>query len=92
MVNKNDFLSMESEIKMMRNPNVWPRWPVLPVVNRNEPGWPECGIMINECKPIVYLIGMFELKAGVLSESLKDVKKAEFQTYEALIQAGWEVD
>jgi len=81
--------SMTEEVKMMKDPGSWPMWPVLPVV-KHAAG--SCGILTADGKPIIYLVNMLDLSSGVLKDMLVDKPKVEFESFEAIFNAGWEVD
>jgi hypothetical protein len=55
---------VERDRKMMHNPVDWPRWPILPLKPRDGMYQGiECGFLLNEAKPTVYLGYIYALDA-----------------------------
>jgi len=84
----------EEDLKLIKDVAQWPNV-VLPLVNRanrRAGEAPPCGFLTqgNDCK--LYLHNMFELETGPLSPQLVGVPVLEFESLEAMLEAGWEVD
>ena len=78
-------------LAMLRSPERWPRWPVLPVVR----GPVDAGVVIHggaEAAPTVYIVNLYSLKPGLLVPQLKDRPKHVYATLEAMLADGWRVD
>lgn len=79
-----------SDLELMRKPNEWPQWPVLPVKRYPEgQTWPEVGIMVEGsgevANPKVWLTNMF---TGIKPET----KAEDYKNLDEVIAAGWVVD
>jgi len=76
---------------MIRSPENWPRWPVLPVKRPAEFGWQIGTIVANEKVynrqgPIkIFLASMFE-------DVTTDTPHREYANAEAAVKDGWIVD
>jgi hypothetical protein len=84
----------EHDIAIMRDPDAWPAWPVLPLkrpAGRYE--FPECGFVLDSqveaTDPwVVYQGTIYEVQ-----ETLRDKSKhLEYDSPEAIVTAGWIVD
>ncbi len=49
--------TVEEDRLMMLDPERWPKWPVLPVVERV--GGRRCGVMFADAKPVVYVMNLY---------------------------------
>ena len=79
----------------LNNPQTWPAYPLMPVVNRGErePGsMPPCGFLVVGHGSKVYKTNMFGLKDGEIIPQLAGVPTDEFDSFEAMLDAGWECD
>lgn len=91
--------SRADHLKMMRDPNRWPCWPLLPLHHRTRAakdgsGGRELGFLVEagmrgEAAPKVY-IGLIQF--GLMGQRLSELPTEEFPTLEALVDDGWEVD
>jgi hypothetical protein len=88
----------EEDARYMRDPDKWPHWPVLPLVERDVEGSQRrSGIMVEQKKgeqPKVWVNAiMWQLKDGNLIQQLdamaSEVK--EYESFEALAQQ-WRID
>jgi len=75
-----------TDAELMENPDLWPVYPILPVVKRGKNRAE--GVMMPG-KSVVYLINMYAIKS---EESLVASPKETFDNYEAVVAAGWRVD
>lgn len=85
----------QREITMMKTPDHWPRWPILPVKRSGHILEPfGCGIMVAsaDCALHIYDIDMFLLQSGPLGPQLDAVEHKEYQDYDAILDDGWVVD
>lgn len=74
------------EAGFIRNVELWPMWPWLPVKNyRNATGGPDVGMMHSSDLHKVYVVSMFDLKDA----NLETVPTEVFDSVEDLIKAGW---
>tara|TARA_Y100000310_G_scaffold259334_1_gene267991 strand:+ start:535 stop:777 length:243 start_codon:yes stop_codon:yes gene_type:complete len=79
-----------TDLEMMKAPNKWERWPLLPIV-RDHKLDPNTGIMVEGILK-VYHVNLWELKTGSLADILKDVPSVEYDSLEGIIADGWKVD
>jgi hypothetical protein len=82
----------QADLKMISEPNEWPNVIILPLVNREERNLPRCAFLVRGDGPNLYKKNMFELVGGPLLPQLADVPTTEFESFEAILEAGWEVD
>jgi hypothetical protein len=86
----------QDDLDMMKNPMTWHCWPILPIKKRNESGGrPEFGLLLATKKPVVYLVGMFDLgDLGIknTADIMKKVKSTAYSSFEAILDDGWIVD
>ena len=76
-------------ISFLKRPHVWPCWPVCPVKRHVGQGMlPDIGIVVADGTWIVYRISLFTATAA----DLESCEKHEYETVEALVADGWEVD
>ena len=84
----------EEDLKLIKDIAQWPNI-ILAMVNRanRQPGgMPECGFLTQDNDHKLYLKNMFDLDTGPLSPQLVGVPVLEFDSVEAMLEAGWEVD
>jgi hypothetical protein len=88
-----------TEREMLSDPDLWPNWPVLPVVKRSKkPGvWPKTGTMvaIEEHKTTVFEFNIFAVSGRSLRDVIAELKPEQvhkFESVDEIIAAGWEVD
>lgn len=85
----------QQQINMMKDLNCWPRWPWLPLKHRSEmdAGMRKLAVMhadhAEPPKVRVYLGSMYEQGKWF---PLPDSKYLEFDSLEAVLAAGWEID
>jgi hypothetical protein len=98
MDSKNEKENAE-DLKLMKDPLSWYRWPILPVKkipdNGGSGGRPEFGFLLAIGKPIVYLKNMYDLQElGVttVKEIIEKVAGKEYSSFERIIDDGWIVD
>lgn len=81
---------------MIRDPGQWPKWPLLPVVNRKPVGMPDGGVLIaGDPTNTVYRINLWSVPSGVVKDTIvnnPDIPRTTYDSIEAMLQAGWEVD
>lgn len=79
-----------SEAAMVRDPDQWPQWPVLPMKNREqrEHGSPAIGFLQDTgiAEPVVLYHG------NIFDGGRDDLATTVFQTVDDLLGAGWVVD
>jgi hypothetical protein len=80
---------ISEEVGFIKTVEMWPLYPVLPMKHRNryQPGHPKdqgLGVMVAGQGPKVWLVDLFQLDTlGPETPAL------EFESYEALVAAGW---
>lgn len=77
----------ERERTMLRDEDMWPRWPVLPLKRRQADNV-QPGLLYSGQGPVVFLTYMYKLS----SVKLTDVEHIRYENYEALRADGWVVD
>lgn len=81
------------DIDMMKHEDEWPLWPLLPVKKYPQPGCaPIVGVLAAGQGPKVYLIGILDVKTGLLGDVLDGVPTKDFNSFEHLVAEGWMVD
>lgn len=88
-----DVPEREHDLRMMQDPDAWPRWPVLPL-KRSTPDDPlDCAFLM--CRfvdsgpdPEVWLGTIYEASDLVGDES----KHVVYESWDALLADGWRVD
>lgn len=76
----------ERQRAMMRNEDMWPAWPVLPL-KRIVNGDMQPGLLYSGQGPVVFLTYMYKLP-----NSFKDVPTVKYENYDAILTDGWVVD
>ena len=79
------------QLDMMQQPDTWPRWPFLPLIRRTKGLKPfgEEGLLYDdgEHKFTVYFANLF-----MLPQNLATCASKTYESYEAIVADGWEVD
>lgn len=74
--------------RLIADPDSWPNWPLLPVKNkqlRDTTGFPRIGVLLAGNTGLVVEGNMFE---GIE----KDAPSWKYDSVDAMLAAGWEVD
>jgi hypothetical protein len=80
---------------MMRDPDQWPRWPVLPLKKPSPRSFPEFGFLYSRSakgnlpEPVTLYKGAI---LDVAKKPLNEIPQEQFETIEKLREAGWVVD
>jgi hypothetical protein len=83
-----------NDVEFMKNPELWPIWPRLPLKKRRGNLGFELAIMIEgtvsgrgigTVKPIVYFATMYEVLDS-------DTPRKQYDSFEAIVEDGWVVD
>ena len=86
----------EDDLKLMKDPLSWYRWPILPVKKIPDNGErPKFGFLLAIGKPIVYLKNMYDLQElGVttVKEIMEKVESKEYPSFDSIVDDGWIVD
>lgn len=85
----------KTDLAMIIRPVSWPRWPVLPIKRSVKGGFPQTATLFANGKPIVYLVGMYEMEAtteNTWDATLAQYDKKEYPDFEAILADGWRVD
>jgi len=91
-----EYRKVQSDAKFMADPDRWPNWPVLPVVEREGDKRP--GIVIEQSrsdKPKVWVGAiMWQLKSGQALGPQLDAMSTEVKVYESFeaLAAQWRID
>lgn len=83
------------DLKLMKDPLLWHRWPILPVKKVENGERPKFGFLLAIGKPIVYLKNMYDLQEfGVttVKEIMEKVESKEYPSFEGIVDDGWIVD
>jgi len=82
----------EQEIEMINSPEKWPMWPFLPLKKYGETGFPACAVTWEQERQD----GKIQMRVGVTmfegNEAFNSAELVEFESTEALVDAGWIVD
>ena len=79
-------------VDMMASPGRWPCWPWLPLKRRSGQVWPECGLLraVNDkLTEVVLGVNMWD---GDLKAAVENAEKRMYDSFEAIVNDGWEVD
>lgn len=81
-------LRERDDLAMMKNPDLWPAWPILPLKNRESA---TVGFLLEatDCKFKIFLGNFWKLGEEGYFESLET---KTFDSFEAIIAEGWHVD
>ena len=85
------------DLEMLRSPELWPAYPVLPVkrYGRGAMGdMPECGV-VWAGHEVVFVVNLYMLPKGTTYRKLvadESIKAYPYKTWEGLLMAGWVVD
>jgi hypothetical protein len=79
------------DLNVIKDTNAWPNV-VLAMVKRAPTGMPQCAFLVAECGSKLYVKNLFELEDGPLMPQLETVEIIEFDSFEAMLEDGWEVD
>lgn len=86
----------KEDLDMMKNPDTWWRWPILPMKKiEKEEDRPKLGFMLATGRPIVYTRNMYDLKdIGVktVKEIMEKAPNKEYTGFEEILDDGWQVD
>lgn len=91
-----------NHVQFLSNARQWPRWPVCPVKNKRDAikreagvqdsSFPALGVVLapSDVRPpfVVYLLNMGEVSAKAVSTC----KRFEYESFDEMVAAGWEVD
>lgn len=85
----------QRDLNMMKSPDNWPRWPLLPIKRSKGPGFPQCASLFADGKPTVILTNLWaleDLPGSTYGEKFANVEKIEYPSFDALVTDGWRVD
>lgn len=91
MSKKTDTRVVESrdDAEMMRRPNLWPRWPVLPLKRRSaETGFPETGMLVEASDVPLTTV----LVGTIFDADVFALPRKEYESADAIVADGWIVD
>ncbi len=84
----------QKDLALINNPSQWPSI-VLPLVNRKRKldNIPICAFLVRNHNNRLYLMNIWELQEDISLESqLRNVPSIDFESLEAMLEDGWEVD
>lgn len=78
------------QLKFMRDPNEWPRWPLLPMKRRGARGqFPDCGFLVTGQGPVIHRAAIYQVEVGTRWDSFS---REMYESFERLYDSGWEID
>ncbi len=78
----------QAHLKLMRNPSLWARWPLLPLKKRKEGSLSETGYLIETTAEHCYTVFL----GNIFSPSPSTDPTVKYVSFEAILDDGWEVD
>jgi len=95
-------LTLQQQVLLLNDPpRCWPHHPFLPMLRRGG-ALPEVGVIIDGLdrhgvygyRATVFKINIFDMpqKMPVSLDGLKDIPHETFDTFEEVVEAGWEPD
>lgn len=81
----------QRDLQTLNDPNEWPS-AILPCIQRKDAGRNNCAFLVRGQGPKLFMKNMFELVNGPIAPQLIGVPTMEFDSFEAMLEAGWEVD
>ena len=82
---------MSAELEMMKSPEDWPMYPYLPVKRYRDGGLPDVGVMVKDGGPRIHHTDA--LAVVTLPQHLVSLLPAhEYESFDALLADGWQVD
>jgi hypothetical protein len=82
----------QEDLSIIKDTANWPQVVVFPLVNRGKPRDEQCAFLVRGNGPKLYHKNMFELETGALDPQLIGVKTTTFDSFEAMLEAGWDAD
>jgi hypothetical protein len=86
----------EKHLSMMRTPDKWPRWPVLPIKRYNpDHHGTECAVMfaVEGYLTTVFLGYLIEAKGPTIADAMACYpNRLKYDDYDAILDDGWIVD
>jgi hypothetical protein len=92
---KMDEKERKEDLKMMKDPDTWTHWPILPMKKVVGPEMPKMGFMLATGKPVVYLTNMCDLRGlgvSTIQEVMEKVPSKEYASFEKILDDGWKID
>lgn len=92
---RKEIVASRDDLRMMENPELWPRWPFLPIKKRADNSW-DCALLHASAPnaPVVYFVNLLELSKYAVEGliALDKVPQEKFDSIAAITAAGWVVD
>lgn len=83
-----DTAEYNADLRFLQDPNLWPAWPFLPLKRYNATGgWPEFGYVVAVKGQLTSI-----RKGNMFGAKSDDPVTWVYETPEALLADGWEVD
>ena len=76
-----------TELEFVRAAEHWPKWPVLPVINRKDR---RAGFLWSDL-PDVFIGNIYRLPTGTFEAATQGLEKIEYASFEAMLEE-WRVD
>jgi hypothetical protein len=74
-------------------PDLWPKWPVCPLVNRKPEAKVTTGLVFGDPTKMDYTWHVWFVPGGnIWHMDDETIKKGSYEPLDALLAAGWEVD
>ena len=81
----------EMSLTHLRNEDKWVHWPVQTMRRDKHPNDWDCGLVIAG-RTTVFEKNLFDLKSGLIAPQVEDSPHKDYESYEAMLADGWEVD
>lgn len=82
------------DVEIIRNPQLWPMWPYLPLKRPTIAGFPECRLAVATAEPMtvvrIYKANLFNLPPT--KEEFENTFDKEYESPEEVVWDGWQVD
>lgn len=85
----------QEDLRMIKDPNTWGCWPILPMKKATGEGERPVGFLLATGKPKLYLRNFLDLR-GIGVQTVKEidekVQSREYVSFEAILDDGWIID
>jgi hypothetical protein len=79
------------ELAFMQDENQWPKWPYLPMKQSQKHGPPNVGYMVAGNVPTIHKENVWTFGRTSTAAPMNS-NKVVYQSYEAILDDGWEID
>ena len=84
-----DVVEKRNHVEMMKRTQLWPQWPMLPVKRWTGRDM-ECAVLLDVAEGKKYTLYFANLY--MLPDDLTTCQQREYDSFEAIVADGWEVD